>query len=117
MKRFTFALVIAIGCTLPAWAEGPATTRATAALGSIENPVKCDDPAGEREYLSRLRDAAGRAPKFVRNGSRGMSPCGHITDYYTVTASDGTRVGVYLDMYHPSYRETEPVPGFLIVAP
>ena len=40
-------------------------------LGSRENPVRAQMPAGQRAYLQRLRCSDGRAPTFGRIGSRG----------------------------------------------
>lgn len=89
-------------------------------LGSQGNPVRCDMPRGERLYLSRLRCPGGAAPKFNRDGSDGMSPYDAIMDIYTVTCpeADGMEPQtIYMDMYHPNYREKRPVPGFTIVPP
>jgi hypothetical protein len=117
VRLHPLAVILALSLCDPTGADVPTTAPATqaAALGSAENPVRCDGPRGERAYLSRLRDAAGKSPSFFREGSFGRGPHGHIVDRYEVTASDGTKSHVYMDMYFPNYEEAEPVPGFNIV--
>jgi hypothetical protein len=87
-------------------------------LGSEQNPVRVNMPAGQRAYLSRLRCENNEKPKFERGGSVGAGPFGSIVDVYNVDcggSAPGT-VSVYLDMYHPQHQEKQPVPGFTIVA-
>ncbi|MFP4003635.1 MAG: hypothetical protein ACLFV8_07670 [Alphaproteobacteria bacterium] len=87
-------------------------------LGSADNPVRCDMPEGERLYLSRLRCPGGKRPEFSRDGGTGAGPYGAIMDRYTVKCPDSDEMKpqtVYMDMYHPDYREDRPVPGFTIV--
>ncbi|MFN3669309.1 MAG: hypothetical protein ACK4VY_08385 [Brevundimonas sp.] len=94
-----------------------ARTLATKPLGSAQNPVRADMPAGQRAYLSRLRCANGRAPTFDRQGSMGAGPYGSIIDAYAVTcagSSPATAV-VHMDMYHAGHVEAAAVPGFTIV--
>ncbi len=90
-------------------------------LGSEGNPVRCHMPRGEREYLSRLRCENDRPPKYERAGSVGQGPYGRIMDLYSVKCKantiGATEFNVYMDMYHPDYVETRPIPGFTIVAP
>jgi hypothetical protein len=86
-------------------------------LGSADNPVRVDMPGGQRAYLSRLRCADGKKPKFQRGGSTGQGPFGAIVDVYDVDCGDAGpgQVGVYMDMYHPDHEERRAVPGFTIV--
>ena len=82
-------------------------------LGSKENPVRENGPAGQRAYLARLRCADGTAPKFARAGNVGDGPFGYIVDLYRVTCAGAPPVDVHMDMYHDG-PETRPVPGFTI---
>jgi len=87
-------------------------------LGSIENPVLAEGPAGEHEYFSRLRCPEGKQPFFERGGSVAeRSPYGSIMDVYEVVCDAPPRYNVFIDMYHPGHIELRPIPGFTIVAP
>ena len=59
-------------------------------------------PAAERAYLDGLRDEKGKPIKYERIGSAGTSAQGKPLDVYEVTTSTGTKVKLYLDMYHPN---------------
>lgn len=85
-------------------------------LGSARNPVRSDMPPGERAYLDRLRCSDGTAPAYDRAGSVGEGPFGTILDLYQVRCRSGTpaEAQIYMDMYHASYPEDRPVPGFTI---
>ncbi len=83
-------------------------------LGSRANPVRAFMPEGQREYLRRLRCDDRKRPKFHRTGSFGPGPWGSIIDGYEVSCKDGFSVLIFMDMYHPDYRETEAVEGFTI---
>lgn len=87
-------------------------------VGSEQNPVRVNMPAGQRAYLSRLRCENGKKPKFERGGSVGANPFGSIVDVYKVECGKSApgNVSVYLDMYHPRHHEDNAVPGFTIVA-
>ena len=126
-----FALILAIalaGCaTSPshsgaddddiAASMAPYRVESTAAtsgpLGSETNPVRVYMPAGEREYLSRLRCANGRQPTFERHGSGNFGPHMRIMDLYGVTC-DGDTQTIHMDMYH-CVEDSAPPPGFEIV--
>ena len=85
-------------------------------LGSAQNPVRVNMPAGERAYLARLRCSDGRRPDFVRVGNVGIGAFGNIVDLYDVncySAKPG-RVEIYMDMYFSDHVENRPVPGFTI---
>lgn len=86
-------------------------------FGSRENPVRAAGPAGQREYLSRLRCADLKAPQFERGGSAGASPYGNMMDVYQVNCpgSEPADARVFMDMYHAGHVERRPVPGFGIV--
>ncbi|MGZ8421236.1 MAG: hypothetical protein ACXWU3_17385, partial [Allosphingosinicella sp.] len=87
-------------------------------LGSKQNPVRVEMPAGEQAYLARLRCGDGRAPQFERMGSFGAGVYGNILDGYIVDcgAAPPGKVEIFMDMYHRGHVETQPVPGFTIVA-
>ncbi len=90
-------------------------TGAAAELGSKENPVRSFMPYGEREYLMRLRCPDGVVPEFDRVGSVGRGPYGNILDAYEISClASGTGTAVFMDMYHPDYREMRPIPGFTL---
>lgn len=86
-------------------------------LGSKENPVRAQGPAGQRAYLSRLRCADLKRPRYYRIGSAGMSPFGNIVDIYSVTCVDSepAESEIWMDMYHRGHIEDAAVPGFGIV--
>lgn len=94
-----------------------AKTLADKPLGSAQNPVRADMPAGQHAYLRRLRCADGRAPGFGRMGSFGAGPYGSIIDGYSVSCGGSTpaQSEVYMDMYHAGHVEAAAVPGFTIV--
>jgi hypothetical protein len=83
-------------------------------LGSNLNPVRENQPQGQRAYLSRLRCADGTAPSFFRAGNVGAGVFGYIVDLYKVTCAGQPPVDIFIDMYH-SGPENRPVPGFTIV--
>lgn len=88
-------------------------------LGSEQNPIRADMPAGQRAYLSRLRCSDGKAPQFERGGSVGSGPYGSIVDVYGVHCGGGAtpaESSIYIDMYH-SHVESRAVAGFTIIAP
>lgn len=85
-------------------------------LGSQENPVRAEMPAGQRAYLNRLRCEDGNAPTFHRVGNFGVGVFGRIIDGYEVKCENGQLepVMVFMDMYHPGHVEARPVAGFTI---
>lgn len=102
---------------------------AASPLGSRDNPVRAEGPAGEREYLTRLRCPSGAVPNFERIGSFGSGVDGHILDGYEVLCDRPLpdpdtlprselapgAVEIFLDMYHDGYREMAAVPGFTVL--
>lgn len=85
------------------------------ALGTKTNPVRCEGPRGERQYLNRLRCSDEKAPKYSRIGSFGLGPYGNILDGYRVQCEGRDETTIFMDMYHEGYVEKEAVPGFTIV--
>jgi antitoxin component YwqK of YwqJK toxin-antitoxin module len=97
---------------LPTVAQEQAGDAEATPLGDIKNPVKCDDPSGERYYLARLVNPKGRSIDYSRMGSY-IGPNGGILDGYEVKVGD-ERLEIYMDMYHHGYYEERPVPGFYL---
>lgn len=85
-------------------------------LGCRSNPVRCDGPAGEREYLDRIRGKDGRKVLYQRVGSLVVpSPSGNIVDLYLIGFENvGPVARVFMDMYFAGYVEVRPIPGFQI---
>lgn len=113
---YVLAAVLAVtaGGALAENAPLPLRLDLSAPLGSASNPVRAHAPAGEREYLRRLRCADGQPPKFERVGNLGKGPYGNVVDGYTVECPGAVPRAVVMDMYHQGYREAAPVPGFAI---
>jgi len=95
--------------------KGDSARKVTGALGTKTNPVRCDDPKGERQYLNRLRCSNGKRPEYSRIGSFGVGPYGNILDGYRVKCESVDEATIFMDMYHEEYIEKEAVPGFTIV--
>lgn len=95
--------------------EAAVAKAAASPLGSEANPVRAQGPAGEREYLARLRCADGRPPEVLGRGSAMPGPFGGIADVYRLRCAGSPPVesGVFFDMYH-QHRETRPIPGFTL---
>ena len=87
-------------------------------LGSFENPVRAEDPEGQRAYLSRLRCSDGKRPRFQRSGNLGPGVYGYIVDNYVVDCGEAEpgRVNIVIDMYHDHVAK-KAVPVFTIVKP
>lgn len=89
-----------------------------APLGSGKNPIRCEEPRGERAYLQRLRCQSGAAPTFSRRGRAGVGPYRTILDAYELRCPDSPDVStVFMDMYHAGFIERRTVPGFSIQEP
>ena len=74
-------------------------------LGSLENPIKCDGPQGERHYLSKLVTLNGRAIITSRQGHT-LNSSEQIVDIYPIKNENGEIITVlYFDMYHKGYKE------------
>lgn len=85
-------------------------------LGSEGNPVRTFLPRGQHAYLSRLVCPDGSTPSFHRIKNYGYGVYTTIIDGYHVQCG-GVAHKIFLDMYHPTYRERRPVPGFTIRPP
>jgi len=93
----------------------PRVDRSKYPLGSMENPVKCHDPSGERHYLERLRDTQDfKAVSYKRIGSISAPGFSNLLDKYEVLTSRMQTSTIFFDMYHKRHIEMQPVPGFLI---
>jgi len=95
--------------------QDESSKKISGALGTKTNPVRCEDPKGERQYLNRLRCPDGKRPKYSRIGSFGIGPYGNILDGYRVKCEGRDEDTIFMDMYHEGYIEKEAVPGFTIV--
>jgi hypothetical protein len=115
MKHLLIAALL-LGLSACATATAPGSSGG-AALGSEQNPIRVNMPAGEREYLSRLRCSDGAAPQFRRIGNAGVGVNGNIVDVYDVRCPNGEprQSQIWMDMYYPSHRENGAPPGFTIV--
>ena len=89
--------------------------KVSGALGMKNNPVRCENPRGERQYLNRLRCKDGNPPEYERIGSFAPGPYGNILDGYGVKCAGKNEAVIFMDMYHEGYVEKEAVPGFTIV--
>lgn len=83
----------------------------SAPLGSAQNPIRAFTPAGQQEFLMRLRCPEGDAPSFKRRGSLGAGAYGRVVDAYVLRCASGRETELILDMYH-RHREMGEVPGF-----
>ena len=101
----------------PAPPEAKPEVVVTGKLGRKTNPVRCDGPQGQRDYLARLRDYSDNPVTFKRAGTLRDGPYGNALDAYQVSYPDGYSQQVYLDMYHPGFVEKEAPSGFKIVPP
>jgi len=65
------------------------------------NPIPVCMPAGERDYLSRLRCRCGEPFMFHRKGSFGSGPDKHVMDGYELICRNRLHhITLYMDMYH-----------------
>jgi hypothetical protein len=117
MEGWMRAVMVALALGLTACASTLESDGRAAPLGSEQNPVRVNMPAGEREYLSRLRCSDGAAPTFDRQGSAGPGPDNHILDIYAVRCAAGEprESQIWMDMYHPPRTERAAPPGFTLV--
>ncbi len=106
-------------------------------LGSVQNPIKADQPDGERSYLKRLRTADGKRVVYKYRGAVPGTD-GRILDrfelephpYYENCPLDGLQkiadifleegecpysLMIYMDMYHPGYTEKTPLMSYKLL--
>lgn len=80
-------------------------------LGSLENPVRTQGPTGQKKYLESLTCPNGQRLGYKRLGSRRDGIYGFHVDEFEVVCGE-RKLRIYMDLYHPKYIETSPVPGF-----
>lgn len=61
-------------------------------------------PKAERAYFDLLLDSKGEKVSYKRIASAGAGPDGNPLDIYEVTVSDGTKVRLWVSMYHPKNK-------------
>ena len=61
-------------------------------------------PKAEREYFDLLLDSEGNKISYKRLASGGAGPVGNPLDIYEITTSDGTKVKLWISMYHPKNK-------------
>lgn len=84
-------------------------------LGSIENPVKCENPSGEIKYLDQLAGPNGERIFYKRLGSKKSQVDKSILDLYLLTSPDfGFEKEIYMNMYVEGYHEKKPIEGLRI---
>ena len=80
-------------------------------LGTIDNPIRCDAPIGERRYLHQLVSETHGFIRYKRMGSFRVD--GNILDGYAIMDLAGEKfVELYFDMYHPGHVEESIPSGF-----
>jgi hypothetical protein len=80
-------------------------------LGSPENPVRANSPAGQRAYIARLRCAGGDTPQIEGRMNIGIGIYGAIVDSYSLSCRGMPRTSLAMDMYH-DWSENRPAAGF-----
>jgi hypothetical protein len=84
-------------------------------LGSIENPVKCENPSGEIKYLDQLAGPKGERIFYKRLGSKKSQVDKTILDVYLLTSPDfNFEKEIYMNMYVEGYHEKKPIDGLSI---
>jgi hypothetical protein len=84
-------------------------------LGSIENPVKCENPSGEIKYLDQLAGPKGERILYKRLGSKKSQVDKTILDVYLLTSPDfNFEKEIYMNMYVEGYHEKKPIDGLRI---
>jgi len=103
--------------------------------GSLENPVLCDQPAGQRRYLNLLRGKENEPVQYeyldsvpgpqgrildrfaIENPERKKdkrSPISKALDYLRTDPEVPIYFRIYMDLYHPGKEDKEPVAGYKI---
>ena len=88
----------------------------SAKLGTLDNPIRCENPSGERSYLEQLISTTHGFFQYQRMGcfAGGKKPI----DGYSIMDLSGTKfTELYFDMYHPGYIEQEVPEGFTRIDP
>ncbi|HTU10848.1 MAG TPA: hypothetical protein VMG08_08100 [Allosphingosinicella sp.] len=86
-------------------------------LGTAQNPVRVNMPAGEHAYIARLRCADGSPPRVGVRANNGVGAFGTIVDVWPLDCGEAApgRFNLFLDMYHPRHVETRAPEGFTLV--
>lgn len=103
------------------------------AKGSVENPVLCDQPEGQRRYLNLLRGPDNERIEYdyldsvpgpegrildrfqLENPARKTDTRGvfaKLLDYLISNPVVPVHFRIYMDFYHPGKIDLEPVPGY-----
>lgn len=81
-------------------------------LGTIENPIRCEGPMGERSYLDQLISQTRGFLNYRRGGS--LRTNGNTLDVYHLFDLSGEKVTeLFFDMYHEGFTESD-VPEGLV---
>lgn len=105
------------------------------AVGGVDNPIRCDRPEGERQYLKKLRTPGGATVSYEYLDAI-LGPEGRVLDrfsienpahkrarrYFWTELVDQLRTHphlprafrVYFDMYHPGVRDERNPRGFVL---
>lgn len=88
----------------------------SSALGTMDNPIRCHKPRGEREYLEQLVSETYGFIQYDRMGS--FHTDGNILDGYAIMDLAGQRFAeLYFDMYHPDHVEEDVPNGYRRIDP
>lgn len=134
MRRIFYIVLLTLfcwGCVTHAVIETPLK-------GSLENPVLCDMPLGERDYLKRLRGPHDERIEYDYIEAT-LGPGGKILDIFRIknplarkqTQSLGDAIAdffrekpetpiyfyIYMDMYNPGRRDHEAIKGYKLLTP
>ena len=122
---FAFAITFLVGCGTTGSSSNPFQVKALIKpqteidkhpFGSENNPVRVYYPEGERAYIENLRCTDGSRVSYQRVGSVGIGPYGNILDLYSLSCFVNETLieyKIYMDMYHPDYKEMRPIPGLI----
>ena len=86
--------------------------------GSAHEPVLCDGPGGQRDYLNRLRGPKGEKVKY-RYLRATLGPRGTVLDVFEISnpaakydKEQPRRYLIYMNMYHKGKRDDTPIRGY-----
>ncbi|HYD11241.1 MAG TPA: hypothetical protein VEC11_00170 [Allosphingosinicella sp.] len=128
MRRLPFLALVLLAAATPAAAQlgfGPPPQEVARLverardlpLGSAQNPVRVNMPAGEHAYIARLRCADGTRPRVGQRSNIGVGAFGTIVDRWPLDCGDAApgRFDLHLDMYHPNHVESRAPAGFSLI--
>ena len=85
-------------------------------LGTIDNPIRCHQPIGERQYLDQLVSEIHGFIQYERMGSFRTGE--DILDGYAIMDLAGQKFDeLYFDMYHPDHVEMAVPDGYRRIDP